>query len=160
MAIPTIYKGDDTDFMGAEGFSVRISFEDNLDLTGCALVVSILGITHRYEIKGKGEIVCPFTFTAKDTASMPLGVSCATVRIIDPQGRVRTILDTLRLKVVSSVQEAYGADSSHVLDVKISQGGTPLPVIPDELRPTDDDSLGDVKAKMDSVVSLLNGGAA
>lgn len=157
MAIPVIYKGDDTNFMDANGFSVRVEVEENLDLAGCVVVVSILGVSHKYPIEGKGAIVCPFEFSAAETLRMPLGVSCAKVRLIDPKGRTRTIIDTLRVKVVDNVQEAYGVDASHELKVEISRGGTPLPVIPEELRVTDADSLGTVKEKMNQVIDLIGG---
>ena len=155
--IPVIYKGDDTDFLEAEGFSVRIELADGLDLTGCTVEVSILGVAHKFPISGTGALVCPFVFSAKETAAMPLGVHCAKVRIIDTAGRVRTIMDTMRVKVVDTVAEAYGEGSEHELKIELSKGAA-LPAIPEELRATDDDSLGTVKEKMNQVLDLIGGG--
>ena len=155
--IPVIYRGDDTDFLGAEGFSVRIEMAEGLDLTGCTVEVSVLGTVHKYPVSGTGALVCPFVFSAKDTASMPLGVHCAKVRIIDTAGRVRTIMDTVRVKVVDTVAEAYGEGSEHELKIELSKGAA-LPAIPEELRATDGDSLGEVKEKMNQVLDLIGGG--
>ena len=154
--IPVIYKGDDTDFLGAEGFSVRIEMVDGLDLTGCTVEVSILGTTHKYPITSKDACACPFVFSAKETAVMPLGVHCAKVRIIDTAGRVRTIMDTVRVKVVDTVAEAYGEGSEHELKIELSKGAA-LPAIPEELRATDDDSLGTVKEKMNQALDIFGG---
>ena len=87
---------------------------------------------------------------------MPLGVHVAKVRLVDPQGRVRTVLDSLRVKVVGSVAEAYGADAAQELAIDISNAAA-LPAIPAELRATDGDSLGEVKDKINQVIDILGG---
>ena len=155
MAIPKIYKGDSTDFLGAEWFNVRISADGSL--AGCDVEVSLLGVTRRFPVVAGRETVCPFPLSAKETAVMPIGVHCAKVRVIDAAGRVRTIMDTVRVKVVDTVAEAYGEGSEHELKIELSKGAA-LPAIPEELRATDGDSLGEVKEKMNQVLDLIGGG--
>ena len=154
MVIPRIYKGDSTDFMGTEWFNVRISAAESL--AGCEVEVSLLGVTRRFPVVAGRETVCPFPLSAKETAAMPLGVHVAKVRLVDQQGRVRTVLDSLRVKVVGSVAEAYGADAAQELAIDISNAAA-LPAIPAELRATDGDSLGEVKDKINQVIDILGG---
>ena len=154
MAIPKIYKGDSTDFMGADWFNVRISAAESF--AGCEVEVSILGVSRRFRIAAGGEIVCAFPLSAKMTAGMPLGVHPVKVRLIDAQGRVRTIIDSLRVQIVNTVAEAYGVDAAQELAIDISNAGA-LPVIPAELRADEDDTLGEVKEKINQALDIFGG---
>lgn len=118
MAIPVIYKGDDTDFRGESEFTLRIKSAANL--TGCTVEVELLGYCKAFPASATGELVCPFVFTAKETAAMPLGIHVATVRVYDAKGRVRTINNSIRVKVTNVLSEAYGKDDPNEVTLKIS----------------------------------------
>lgn len=118
MAIPTIYRGDDTDFRGESEFTLRIKSAANL--TGCTVEVELLGYRKAFPASATGELVCPFVFTAKETAAMPLGIHVATVRVYDAKGRVRTINNSIRVKVTNVISEAYGEDDPNEVTLKIS----------------------------------------
>ena len=120
MAIPVIYKGDDTDFRGSPGFTLKVVTSSNLNLSGCTVEVEVLGYRKSFPASATGELVCPFAFTAAETQRMPLGIHAATVRVFDSKGRVRTINNSIRVKVTNSVHEAYGNDDPQEVTFAIS----------------------------------------
>ena len=120
MAIPVIYKGDDTDFRGSTGFTLKVVTSSNLNLSGCTVEVEVLGYRKSFPASATGELVCPFAFTAAETQRMPLGIHAATVRVFDSKGRVRTINNSIRVKVTNSVHEAYGNDDPQEVTFAIS----------------------------------------
>ena len=120
MAIPVIYKGDDTDFRGSTGFTLKVVTSSNLNLSGCAVEVEVLGFRRSFPASATGELVCPFAFTAAETQRMPLGIHAATVRVYDSKGRVRTINNSIRVKVTNSVHEAYGKDDPQEVTLAVS----------------------------------------
>ncbi|MBO5705595.1 MAG: hypothetical protein J6S05_01095, partial [Bacteroidaceae bacterium] len=120
MAIPVIYKGDDTDFRGSAGFTLKIVTSSNLNLSGCTVEVEVLGFKRSFPASATGELVCPFAFSAAETQRMPLGIHAATVRVYDSKGRVRTINNSIRVKVTNSVHEAYGKDDPQEVTLAVS----------------------------------------
>ena len=120
MAIPVIYKGDDTDFRGSVGFTLKVVTSSNLNLSGCTVEVEVLGYRKSFPASATGELVCPFAFTAAETQRMPLGIHAATVRVYDSKGRVRTINNSIRVKVTNSVPEAYGKDDPQEVTLAVS----------------------------------------
>lgn len=120
MAIPVIYKGDDTDFRGSTGFTLKVVTSSNLNLSGCTVEVEVLGFKRSFPASATGELVCPFAFTAAETQRMPLGIHAATVRVYDSKGRVRTINNSIRVKVTNSVHEAYGKDDPQEVTLAVS----------------------------------------
>ena len=120
MAIQVIYKGDDTDFRGSTGFTLKVVTSSNLNLSGCTVEVEVLGFRRSFPASATGELVCPFAFTAAETQRMPLGIHAATVRVYDSKGRVRTINNSIRVKVTNSVHEAYGKDDPQEVTLAVS----------------------------------------
>ena len=120
MAIPVIYKGDDTDFRGSTGFTLKVVTSSNLNLSGCTVEVEVLGFRRSFPASATGELVCPFAFSAAETQRMPLGIHAATVRVFDSKGRVRTINNSIRVKVTNSVHEAYGKDDPQEVTLAVS----------------------------------------
>lgn len=153
MSIPAIYKGDDTDFRDVDGFKIRLSLAEDIDITDCTVEVVFHGVSRRFPAVPGSETVYPVKFTAAETARFPLGVSFARVRVWDAESRVRTIMDTVRIKVTDSVMEAYGTGTPQELVIDI--GGEALPEIPEDLSVTDDDSVLELKKKFNSVLSLF-----
>jgi hypothetical protein len=120
MAIPVIYKGDDTDFRGSTGFMLKVITSSNLNLSGCTVEVEVLGFRKSFPASATGELVCPFAFSAAETQRMPLGIHAATVRVYDAKGRVRTINNSIRVKVTNVISEAYGETDPNEVVLKIS----------------------------------------
>lgn len=111
----TILKGDDTDALG-NTLKVTINVPD-IDLAGCKLELSFLGV--RREMPCDKENSYLLALSAEETAAMPLGVTLATVRLIDRLGRRHTLTNTLKIKITDNVSEAYG-HSAKISDISIT----------------------------------------
>lgn len=110
-----ILKGDDTDAMGN---MLKISINvPGLDLAGCKLELSFLGVKHVMPCEKTNTFL--LVLSAKETASMPLGVTLATVRLIDRQERRLTLTNTLKIKITDCVSEAYGRPAT-ISDISIT----------------------------------------
>lgn len=121
MAIPVIYKGDDTDFKGNSNLAIKLSSE--IDLTDCRVEFTFLG--QRRTFTGNVALsVLPFVFTATETAAMPVGTHKARVRIFDAEGRVQTVDDSIRIRVTDNLKEAYGLEGTQEIAVNIQQRKT------------------------------------
>lgn len=118
MAVPIIYKGDDTDFRGVSNLAIRLSAD--IDLAGCKIEFTFLGSRRTFTALD-GETTIPFVFTSAETATMPVGTHKAKVRVFDPEGRVRTIDDSIRIKVTDDLAEAYGWEDEQEISVSIHQ---------------------------------------
>ena len=121
MAIPVIYKGDDTDFRGSSNLVIRLSSE--IDLSGCYVEFTFLG--QKRTFRGNACLsAIPFVFTAAETAMMPVGTHKARIRLIDSDGRVQTVDDSIRIRVTDNLKEAYGWDGEQEIAVKVQQRRT------------------------------------
>lgn len=98
-----IFKGDDTDFLGN---ALRLTVDvPDLDLTGCRLELSFLGIVRSVPCESSNVFL--LALTAAETAALPLGVHFAALRLYDPQGRRFTLSNTVKVKVTDCVADAY-----------------------------------------------------
>ena len=107
-----IFKGDDTDF--ADANRLRITIGTTVVLAGCRAEFSFLGVTRHIPDASTGTF--EVAFTAAETAAMPLGVHCATIRVFDAQGRQRTTTNTLRIEVTDNVDMAYSGENAADVD--------------------------------------------
>ena len=107
-----IFKGDDTDF--ADANRLRITIGTAVVLAGCRAEFSFLGVTRQIPDASTGTF--EVAFTAAETAVMPLGVHCATIRVFDAQGRQRTTTNTLRIEVTDNVDMAYSGENAADVD--------------------------------------------
>ena len=82
------------------------------DFTLCGQRVEIAEVSQNTTI--------PVVFTSEQTAQMPLGVQCGVFRIIDGDGRVRTIDATIRILVTDNPSEVYGTSQFVSVSGKIS----------------------------------------
>lgn len=154
--IPTIYKGDDTDFRGAARLSLRIGTE--ADLSGCTVEFTFLGQTRRFSGDAAAKPLS-FAFSASETALFPVGVHRARVRVFDSEGRVKTVDDSVRIRVTDSVADAYGTDGEQQIPVSLVSGFT-MPVLPESLDAAASDTVGVFKAKFNDLLALLRSVAA
>lgn len=114
---PVIYKGDDTDFCGKNSLALKLKTQ--IDLAGCKVEFVFLGQKRTFAGR-EGMTVLPFVFTAAETATMPVGVHKAKVRVFDTEGRVRTV-DEPRIKVTDDIREAYLADGDQEIEVLVGR---------------------------------------
>jgi hypothetical protein len=98
-----IFKGDDTNFMGR---TLKLSVDaGNIDLTGCRLELSFLGIKRVMDFDGTRDFI--LSLSADETSTLPLGIHMATIRLYDDQGRRYTLSNTVKICVTDVVSEAY-----------------------------------------------------
>ena len=121
MAIPVIYKGDDTDFKGNSNLVIRLSSQ--IDLADCRVEFAFLGQKRTFTGADKLSVL-PFVFTATETAAMPVGTHKARIRVFDSAGRVQTVDDSIRIRVTDNLKEAYGWDGTQEIAVNIQQRRT------------------------------------
>lgn len=118
MAIPVIYKGDDTNFRGCANLAIRLSTE--IDLTGCRIEFTFLGQKRVFWWNSESSTL-PFVFTSAETALFPCGTHKARVRVFDTEGRVRTMDDSVRIRVTDNLKEAYGWEDEQEISVDVRQ---------------------------------------
>lgn len=113
-----ILRGDSTDFQGMHTVIVRIgglpysTVGCTADFTLCGKRVTIQQVEQNTEI--------PIIFTAEQTSGMPLGVQCGVFRIIDGDGRIRTMDATIRILVTDQPSEVYGTSQFATVSGSIS----------------------------------------
>lgn len=133
MAIPVIYKGDDTDFNGS---SLSVNLETDFDLDGCEVTLTLSGCKRSFTGLTGRAVTLPLAFTADETAGMPVGTHKAVVKVKDPSGRVRTASDDKRIRVTDDLREAYGGADDQEIDVTIETGFDPTRIMEGETLKT------------------------
>ena len=116
-----IYKGDDTDFI--EGQSLVVEISTDIDLDGSTATFSFLGFSQTFDpipSDKKLNIIIPHSETAK----FPVGMVEATVTITNSSSKIRTVSNTIPIKVTQSVDEAYSPDNPNAISVTLSNGET------------------------------------
>lgn len=147
MAIPVIFKGDDT---GANSRSIRVTFPALAGAGVVDLEITAFGKTFYYADIASG-VDDVMAFTAEETAAMPLGVSRAVARIVDPAtGEAYTISNTIKIKVTDCVQECYGGDANLLSLAFVVNSG-----LPDVSAVTDVSATDSVKTLRDRFNELL-----
>lgn len=111
-----IFKGDDTGGTFGRHFAIKVDTEE--DLTGCVVVLEYQGFTKRFEGIVAGQNIEVF-FSHKETREMKVGIFNAVLAIIDQSGKVRTLANTIPVKVTTNVDEVYGTEGQEI-SVKFS----------------------------------------
>lgn len=117
MAIPVVYKGDDTDFGGKNNLALKLKTQ--IDLTGCRVEFVFLGQRRTFAWRD-GLDALPFVFTSAETATMPVGTHKAKVRVFDQEGRVRTVSEP-KIRVTDDILEAYAGSEEQEIDVEVGR---------------------------------------
>ena len=113
-----ILKGDSTDFQDIHTVNVSVGGLP-YSTVGCRADFTLCG--QRVEIAEVSQnTTIPVVFTSAQTAQMPLGVQCGVFRIIDGDGRIRTIDATIRILVTDNPSEVYGTSQFVSVSGKIS----------------------------------------
>lgn len=114
-----IYKGDDTDFIENQYLVVQLSTD--IDLEGATATFSFLGFSQEiYPIPSDKmlKITIPHSVTAK----FPIGFADATVTITNRSNKIRTVTNSIPIKVTQSVDEAYNPSNPNAISVTLSNG--------------------------------------
>lgn len=109
-----IFKGDDTG--GALGKTVVVEIVSDLPLEGCTIVFLFCGVVREFTGVSSGDKLEIF-FSHNDTQMMPVGIGNATIKARDAAGKIRTLTNSLPIKVTTNLAECYGGDNS--VQVKI-----------------------------------------
>ena len=133
MAIPVIYKGDDTDFNGS---SLSVNLETDFDLDGCEVTLTLSGCKRSFTGLTGRAATLSLAFSAEETAGMPVGTHRATVSVYDSSGRKRTASDDIRIRVTDDLREAYGGADDQEIDVTIETGFDPTRIMEGETLKT------------------------
>ena len=80
-----IYRGEDTDFAGAE--PIQIKLDTDLDLTGYTAKLYFGSIIKSFESEDVEKKVLPLSYTADETSTFFPGRGYATVKVYDTEGR-------------------------------------------------------------------------
>ena len=107
----TLFKGDDTG--GLLGKSVVVEISTEFDLTGCTVIFNYQGIERRWENVHDGDSREVF-FSHNETARMSVGTFKAVIIAVDAAGKVRTITNSLPIKVSTNLAECYGDNVAQV----------------------------------------------
>ena len=107
----TLFKGDDTG--GLLGKSVVVEISTEFDLTGCTVIFNYQGIERRWENVHDGDSREVF-FSHNETARMSVGTFKAVIIAVDAAGKVRTITNSLPIKVSTNLSECYGDNVAQV----------------------------------------------
>lgn len=130
----TVFKGDDTAFMG--GNRLRVTLETGVDLSECCAEFELCGVVKRVRDVSSGSF--RVNFTADETARMPVGVHAATIRVYDGEGRRRTIANDVRVNVTERVEAAYGgADCAEEVAMAVPLSGERMPAVPTQKETAD-----------------------
>jgi hypothetical protein len=106
-----IYRGEDTDFAGAEPIMVKI--DTGLDLTGYTADLLFGSIAKSFGTEDVSKKVLPLSFTAAETSTLFPGKGFAVVKVYDTEGRVAV----LKKFVIDVRMRKYDPDGLDAIDV-------------------------------------------
>jgi len=150
----TIFKGDDTG--GTFGKSLTLTITSPFSLSGCKIIFNLCGYTRTFENITSGDTVSLF-FSHNDTMAMPVGVHKAVILAIDAAGKIRTIENSLAVKVTTNIAECYGTSSSAVVVVGTPVKWSQLTELPFEGKTVDISTDDKVLAALGTIIEKLGG---
>ena len=106
-----IYRGDDTG--GTLGKHISVKVDSDFPLTGCTVNFDFQGVRKSFTGVTSGQVV-EIIYSHNETMCMREGVSNARLSIVDSSGKVRTVSNTLAIKVTSDVEECYGTENQKI----------------------------------------------
>ena len=107
----TLFKGDDTG--GTLGKSVVVEITTEYDLSNCSVIFNYQGVERRWTDVKSGDRREVF-FSHNETARMSVGTFKAVIIAVDAAGKVRTITNSLPIKVSTNLAECYGDNVAQV----------------------------------------------
>lgn len=146
-----IYRGEDTDFAGAQPYQIKI--DTDLDLTGYTADLIFGSITKSFGPEEVGAKLLNLSYTAEETSTFFPGKGFATIKVYDTEGRV-AILKKFVIDVRFRRCKGYpidGVDVAEAVDtvIHLREAATNL----NEL--TEDDDTAAVKEQINTLVGTL-----
>lgn len=114
-----IYKGDDTNFI--DGQSLAIEIVSDIDLAGMQARFYLLGFEQTFNpipSNNTLNVVIPHSNTMK----FPTGFAMGTVVLVTPDDKMRTVTNSIPIKITNSIEEAYDNMNPNAITVRISSG--------------------------------------
>ena len=112
-----IFKGDDTGGTFGRTLEFTIAAADGISLAGCYAEFVFDGIVKTFAAPLVDGETREIFYSHNETKDMRLGVRSAMFRIIDSAGKVRTMDNTVAVKVTNVVAEAYPGSSSATVTI-------------------------------------------
>lgn len=150
----TIFKGDDTG--GLLGKHLYIKVQSQYNLHGCVLIFNYQGITRKYENVSVGDKL-EVHFSHNETAQMSLGVFKAALIAIDAAGKVRTVNNSIPIKVSSNLDECYGSDTEIGVTIGVTVNWETIVNKPLDGRVVDIHTDDGVVAALAEIITALGG---
>ena len=149
----TLFKGDDTG--GTLGKSVVVEITTEYDLSNCSVIFNYQGVERRWTGVQSGDR-CEVFFSHNETARMSVGTFKAVIIAVDAAGKVRTITNSLPIKVSTNLAECYGDNVAQVtIGITVNWDSiTGKPFDGKTVSPSTDD---DVIAAVGTIIEKLGG---
>jgi len=112
MATLKIFKGDDTGGTFGHVIQFTLTVAPGTPTEGCRAEFEFDGIVKTFSAPIVSGETREIVYTHDETASMALGTRTAIFRLIDAQGRIRTLDNTVYVCVTDIVSEVYPGSSS------------------------------------------------
>ena len=112
-----IFKGDDTGGTFGRTLEFTIAAADGISLAGCYAEFVFDGIVKTFAAPLVDGETREIFYSHNETKDMRLGVRSAMFRIIDSAGKVRTMDNTVAVKVTNVVAEAYPGSSGATVTI-------------------------------------------
>ncbi len=114
-----IYKGDDTNFV--DGQSLAIEIVSDIDLTGMQARFYLLDFSKYFKSIPSNNTL-NIVMSHYDTMEFPTGFAMGTVVLITPDNKMRTVTNSIPIKITNSIEEAYDNMNPNAITVRISSG--------------------------------------
>lgn len=106
-----IFKGDDTG--GTFGKHISIKVESDFPLDGCVVNFDFQCVRKTFTDVRSGDFI-EIVYSHNETKGMCEGVSMGSIYVVDSSGKIRTISNSIAIKVTSDVEECYGTDGQSI----------------------------------------------
>ena len=116
----TIVRGNDTNFNGQVFLTLNLT-TNVLNLSTFSASFSLGGITKKFNDLSSGTLLV--NYNAKETQSLPFGLSYGVLRLFDNSGRVATIESKIPFCVIGQVSGNAIATQPFTLNFDVKQGG-------------------------------------
>lgn len=116
----TIFRGDDTAGPLGRSLTLTLKVPAGVDLAGCSASFEFAGIRRDFPGPLVDGAALAITYTAAETAAMPLGAGFGVLRVWSAEGRVTTVRNTVSVVVTDNVYRAYPGGATNSVEVVIS----------------------------------------
>ena len=145
-----IYRGEDTDFAGAE--PIKIKIDTALDLTGYTADILFGNVVKHYEAEEVASKTLGLSFTAEETSGFFPGRGFASVKVYDTEGRVailkRFVID-VRFRNVDGIVDYVDVSSAINMLMRMHKKAEEVKTL------IESDDTATVKEAINSILAIL-----